>query len=192
MKFHYLFLIKKPAFRPASFLYATIPDEQQDAWIAAGPNYIFVKHGDAYTLKGNTLYQKLNNNLIRAGQDPITVPPVQVAFPYFEIENITAVIDSETPVAQIYLTGTSDYTGYTIMALACHPVNPGKRALQNLILELGPVTFDTDHIDLTATYPSFFADWITGKRVELGLYLISNTSGQATTWQTKQSLITSI
>ncbi len=164
---------------------------QQDAWIAAAPNFILFKHGEAYTLKGNTLYQRLNNNLIRAGQTTITEPPVPAAFPYIELNDINTYIDTEDEVniARLFNNGMIDMTGYTVIATATHPFPPGRRAVDNLVLEIGPVTWGGDYISPAAEYPAFFSDWVLGKRVQLGLYIINNTTGQATQQQSLQSII---
>lgn len=164
---------------------------QQDAWIAAAPNFVLFKHGDAYTLKGNTLYQRLNNNLIRAGQSTITLPPLQAAFPFVEISDIECYIseDDGTKFADLFTNPVIDITGFTAIALATHPFNPGKRAVDNLMLELGPASWGSGYMPISSDYPDFFTDWVDGKRVQLGFYLINNSTGQASNIQTMQSVI---
>lgn len=61
--------------------WGTLTEAQQNAWIIAAPSYVFFRNGEAYTLKGSTLYTHVNNVLINAGQDPIVLPAVPVAAP---------------------------------------------------------------------------------------------------------------
>lgn len=170
----------------------SLTEAQQDSWIKASKDFVFFKHGDAYTLAGNSLYQKLNNNLLRAGQAMISTAPLPGTFPDLSIANVTAVIDDGDPVATITTNQTIDLTGYTVICVGCHPVSAGKRSLSNLDIEIGICTWEDDHVIPSADFPEFFSDWVAGKRVELGLYLVNNTTGQATTTQTGQALIETI
>jgi hypothetical protein len=184
-------LAVRSRFSSLSTGWGSLTEEQQNAWIAAAPNFILFKHGEAYTLKGNTLYQRLNNNLLRAGQEAITLPPMPGTFPYVTASSIDCYIDEDTgeEFAALFTDPVVDITGFTAIGLATHPFNPGKRAVDNLMLELGPVTWAEGYIPFNADYEDFFADWVDGKRVQLGFYLINNSTGQASQVQTMQTVI---
>lgn len=163
---------------------------QQDAWIAAAPNFVFFKNGEAYTLKGNTLYQKINNNLLRAGSAAITLPPLPVAFPNVSIASID--VEHTTDVMHITFTGaTSTPAGFAVIAVATPCFKPGKRFVTGKLRELGSATITTsvaNILSLWSAYPGM-GTLVTGMRIELGFYLISTTTGQASQIQTMQTVV---
>ena len=47
--------------------WGALTEEQRQTWIAAAPFFPKVKNGDVVTVRGNTLYTELNNNLLWSG-----------------------------------------------------------------------------------------------------------------------------
>ncbi len=163
---------------------------QQDAWIAAAPNYVFFKNGDAYTLKGNTLYQKLNNNLLRAGQAAITLPPLPAAFPNISI--VSADAEHTTDVLHFTVAGaTTVPSGFTLMVVATPCFKPGKRFVTGKLRELGSTTLTSSVANILSIWSAYpgMGTLVTGMRIEVGFYIISNTTGQASQIQTMQTVV---
>lgn len=170
--------------------WGSLTETQQNSWIAAAPNFVFFKNGEAYTLKGNTLYQKLNNNLIRSGHSAITTAPLPAAFPNVTIASVSA--QHTTDVLTITFTGaTTTPSGFSVMAVASPCFPPGRRSVKNKIRVIGNVSISSSSaniLSLWSAYPGF-GSLVTGERIELGFYLINNTTGQASQIQTMQTII---
>lgn len=170
--------------------WGALTEAQQNSWIAAAPNFVFFDNGESYTLKGNTLYQKLNNNLLRAGNSVITTAPLPAAFPNVSIASITA--EHTTDVLSIAFTGaTSTPAGFSVIIVGTPCFPPGKRSVKNKLRELGEGTISSSAanvLSIWSAYPNM-GSLVTGQRIELGFYLINNTTGQASQIQTVQKVI---
>lgn len=170
--------------------WGSLTEAQQDAWIAAAPNFVFYRNGEAYTLKGNTLYQKINNNLLRAGNSVVTLPPTPVAFPNVTLSGLTA--EENVAVLSLAFTGaTSTPAGFSVMVVATPCFPPGRRSVKNKLRELGETTITTSAANILSLWTAYdgFGSLDAGQRVEAGFYLINNTTGQASKPQTLQVVI---
>lgn len=197
-----------------SQLWGALTHTQQDAWIAAAPNYLVTKDGVSTPLKGNTAFIRANTNLLIAEQEIITTPPAPIAFP--NIGNIggEAYYSLGGEIYQ-YDTGGdafTDATDFTIIGLGSPffpagisddtaPKIGGKRSIAGTIRELGIVSNDSGFIDLTTVWPVRFpnpaipAEVVAANfigSVVLGFKIISNTSGQASQNYTKRVMFSII
>ena len=167
-----------------------LTSSQQDAWVAAAPNYLVTKNGVSTPLKGNTAYIRANVNLSKAAQTLITVPVAPVAFPNIKIASAAAA--AGTPALSLTVTGaTTVPSGFTMMFVATPCFSPGKRSVANKLRLLGSHTLTSSVADLLSiweAYPGFGVP-VAGMRIEVGFYLVSNTTGQETTPQTIQIVV---
>lgn len=165
---------------------------KQDAWIAAAQNFVFFKNGDAYTLKGNTLYQKLNNNLLRAGQAAITLPPLPVAIPNIIVSFVEIYIFDDLILADGNTEGDDTMEGWTCIGLMTPGMPPGRRNLKNKIFENGPIPYESNAFyNILGGFgvPIGTNNWQEGSLVEMGCYFINNTTGQTTQKSTLQTIL---
>lgn len=162
----------------------------QDAWIAAAPNYLITKNGVSTPLKGNTAYIRANYNLTKAGQSQIHVPVAPVAFPNIKIASAAAA--AGTPALTLTVSGaTTVPSGFTLMIVATPCFSPGKRSVSNKIRLLGTTTLTSSVANILSiweAYPGYGAP-VAGMRIEVGFYLVSNTTGQETVPQTIQIVV---
>jgi hypothetical protein len=134
--------------------------------------------GDIRQPSGFNLYQKLNNNLSRAGVAALTVPPLPVA-----LAVITTGVLASVHAGAMTITFTVDpvLTGAVIEVKATPPMSPGVSFVKSQFRVLGLLPTITAHVaTITTIYNAKFgAPAVAGQVVYVKLAMISNVTGQA-------------
>ena len=86
--------------------YRNLDRSQISAWNSSGTNFPFTDiFGDVKHLSGQTLFVKLNANLLKVGKSQINVPPLPQSFPDLSISDETFEIDAQGDLAGSFKIG---------------------------------------------------------------------------------------
>lgn len=133
--------------------------------------------GDIKKPTGFNLYQMLNNNLVRIGVAPITIPPVPVSLPVITTGVLTAV-----HAGAIIVTFTADPdVAVTEVEVAATPaLSVGKSFVKSEFRRLGLMPAIVTHVTtLTTIYNAKFgAVGAAGKKIFVSMKQVSKTTGQ--------------
>lgn len=174
--------------------WGALTEAQQNSFIAAAPNFVFFDNGESYTLKGNTLYQQINNNLAIIGEEPITEAPLPAALPNLFITSVDAYYDEEGFHANVNTNEYPAVEGFAPVGIVTNGFPPGKRSVKNRLRNVGEQATGVNYIDLGGVFmfqEGFYVPAV-GSRLELGFYLISRSTGQASQIQTAQTIVIDI
>jgi hypothetical protein len=134
--------------------------------------------GSIQNPSGFNLFQRLNNNLTRAGVATITAPPLPVAIPVI----ITAVA-AQVHAGATTITFTTDpiLTASVIEVFATAPLSAGKSFVKSELRFIGLLPTITAHVStLTTLYATKFGGpGVAGQKVFFLLKQVSNVTGQA-------------
>ena len=134
--------------------------------------------GSIQNPSGFNLFQRLNNNLTRAGVATITAPPLPVAIPVI----ITAVA-SQVHAGATLITFTTDpiVTASVIEVFATAPLSSGKSFVKSELRFIGLMPTLAAHVaTLTTLYAAKFGGpGVAGQKVFFLLKQVSNVTGQA-------------
>lgn len=139
--------------------------------------------GDQYHLDGKAMFTKLNTNLLVAGQPMISQAVPFVEVPFVRIDSGQAVVDNGSwDALLVYTEPLTVPVGFTAVLAATEPLPATINFVKNRFRVLGTVVPDNGEIDLAISYGERFPvdpSTAVGKRIAFRLYLISNTTGQA-------------
>ena len=134
--------------------------------------------GSIQNPSGFNLFQRLNNNLSRAGVATITAPPLPVAIPVI----ITAVA-AQVHAGATTITFTTDpiVTASVIEVFATAPLSAGKSFVKSELRFIGLMPVLAAHVaTLTTLYATKFGGpGVAGQKVFFLLKQVSNVTGQA-------------
>jgi hypothetical protein len=161
---------------------------QQNAWIAATPNYqksdIF---SDMRSLSGLQLYQRLNNNLLSSGGTAITSPAPNKGVSQVTIGALT--YTSGTPA--LSLAYSANVPALTrVKVFATPPLSAGINFVKSqfrLISTLAPAAVSPTNI-LAAYTTKFGAVGAVGTKIFVGIVFVDQTSGLSSPMQTVSAI----
>lgn len=147
------------------------------AWNAASENWprnnVF---GQQYLQSGLNLYVGLNTNLLNANQTGITEPPAPVELPVLVFGAITNTTTTQT----VAFTPTPVPTGYSLIIAATAPVSAGRNFLKNRYRIISvQAAAAASPADTFSDYTAKFGTPVAGMRIGFKIYLINDTTGQA-------------
>jgi len=149
-------------------------------WTSAAPLYFSKKVlAVAHALKGNTLFQRVNNILTSLGQANVTSAPA-VGVPLY---TITAVAPAASAGGATFTANITEFAGQTavpvdawIKVYATRQVGAGRSSFgKSAYRYIGqfPATTVTDPLDIHADYVARFGAPATGNRIGLAFEVIS-------------------
>lgn len=154
-----------------------LTDAQRAAWNGAVSDFQSTDvFGDIRKPSGNTLYQKLNNNLLTVGASPIDEPPLPSEVGTITVSSITA--DNTLGTISVALSNAVP-ADTSVKLFATAPQSPGVNFVKSeyrLIDVLAPAA--TSPADITAAYEAKFGAFATGSKVFVKLVPVNETTGQ--------------
>lgn len=152
---------------------------QRNAWIAqAAFNPIIDIYGASKILSGQAFYTQVNRNLFVAGQTAISAPASPVAIPTWYITDVVADISSGFTIT---VNAATVPAGFTNVVAVTDQLTPGIGFAKNRFRVLGQFTATAGVITITTEYAARFGTLVAGNKIFVRVYLISNTTGQAST-----------
>lgn len=159
-----------------------LTEAQRLGWTALATQLKFTDiFGDAKTLTGNTMYVKLNANLIKIGNAEINTAPEPQEFPAFLVLSMVA---TQVAGALTVLTATMNATaipaGYALGIFATPPVGAGIAFVKNRFRFIGiSPALSAGVADIEAIYVTRFGTTApANSKIFVRVALISTSSGQ--------------
>lgn len=155
-----------------------LTESQRKAWRDATPDFQVIDiFGYPQKLAGNTLYVRLNQNLLNIGESSINVPPVPESIPDFFLDSMEAVA---SPAAITLTTSEATVpTGFSLAIYATGNIGPGVSYVKNRLKFIGTAEATASEADITDLWTDRFGEPIAGQKIIVRARLISTTTGQA-------------
>lgn len=156
-----------------------LTETQRQSWIDGAANFPYTDiYGFTKILSGQQLYVKLNNNLAQILQPAITTCPAPVAIPAIGLMSVVADDSANTVIVTTDLDPIP--LNYTLVILATPNVTPGKMFVKNLYRFTSILTGGAaGPFDISADYVPLFGDPVTGQKIFLRAFIVSEVTGQA-------------
>jgi hypothetical protein len=152
------------------------------SWIGAVGNF---KHtnifGDLKSPSGFNLYQRLNNNLLKAGQAVLSAAPNPVAVASVNIGALTCTVAGQ--VVSLVISAAVP-AGVTCVVRATAPLSQGINFVKSqlrIITTFAPA--QASPLVLTASYAAKFGAFVAGQKIFVSIEFVNNTTGQNTVQQ---------
>lgn len=161
--------------------YRGLTQSQRLSWINGAPNFPFTDiFGDVRYLSGQTLYVKLNTNLINAGQAAITTAPLPVGVPELAITGVAAAVTAgELTTLELGVSETTVPAGFAMAVYATPPTPASIQFVKNRYRFIGTATATLGSADILAAYIARFgAGAELGEQIHVRVALISTSTGQ--------------
>lgn len=160
-----------------------LTENQRDAWNAASANFPYQNRlGDAKTLSGFALHQKLNNNLATIGEPFITNPPQPQEVSAITTLKATPDINStpKTLVIEGTFTDPSSIAGKVVL-FATPNLSPGISNFNNEYRLIGTYTIPeiVNKQDVIDDYEELFGEPLDGSKIGFKAYVIESNTGQS-------------
>ena len=161
--------------------YRGLTAAQRQSWINGAQNYPFTDiFGDVRYLSGQTLFVKLNTNLINAGSAAIDSAPLPVGVPELAVESVTAEIT--TGALTTLSVGVSEATvpaGFALAVYATPPTPASIQFVKNRYRFIGVATVAAGDADILTAYTARFgAAANEDEQIHVRVALISTDTGQ--------------
>lgn len=166
-------------FTTVSQAWRGLTESQRDQWRTAVPNFsVSDIFGDSKQLSGSQLHQKLNLNLLNAGQSVITTPPVPAGADQVTIDSLAADNSSNTTILTM---GGAVPAGTSMMVFATPAVSPGKTFVKNLyrLIAVAPPAEATPYDFSTEYQAKFGAVGATGQKIGVRCVFVNNSTGES-------------
>lgn len=155
-----------------------LTESQRQGWIDAAANFpqtdIF---GNAKILSGSALYVKLNNNLMNAGEAPISDAPSPVAIPALNSVTLTA---AATPTVSLAFDPSPVPADFALMVFATGNVPPGRSFVKNLYRFITTVAAAaTTPANILTAYQAVHGNPVADQKISVRCFLVSTITGQA-------------
>lgn len=152
---------------------------QRNGWIAQAEFFPIIDiFGNSKILSGQALFVQVNRNLNTAGQSAITAAPTPGAIPAWFASTATSAPAGATLLNVNVATVPA---GWTAVVATSQQVTPGIGFAKNLFRVLGDFTATASVITLTTAFNARFGAPVAGNKIFFRTYIISNTTGQAST-----------
>ena len=165
----------------------SLTQNQRDSWTAAAPNFVgTIVFGNPTSPTGNNLYTRLNSVLASVGLSGISVPPVPVAVPNAELNNIVIAIGAGS--YDIYYTDPT--ASFTTQVWATAPKSAGVNNPSGSYRQIDAVTGGgTFPYDFGPSYEAKFGTPPVGTKVFIQLVNVHNASGQISGVSTGSTIV---
>lgn len=161
--------------------YRGITVAQRNSWINGAQNFPFTDiFGDVRHLSGQTLFVKLNSNLVNAGSATIEAAPLPIGIPELAVDAVTATLSAgELTALELDVSETTIPAGFALAVYATPPTPASIQFVKNRYRFLGVGTVAAGTADILALYSARFgAAANDGEQVHVRVALISTTTGQ--------------
>lgn len=161
--------------------YRGLTNAQRLSWINGAPNFPFTDiFGDVRYLSGQTLYVKLNTNLINAGESTIESAPLPVGIPELAVTGVTAeVTTGALTTLDLAVSAATVPAGFVMAVYATPPTPASIQFVKNRYRFIGIATVAASEADILAAYTARFGDAATiGEQIHVRVALISTDTGQ--------------
>lgn len=161
--------------------YRGLTAAQRNSWINGAANYPFTDiFGDIRYLSGQTLFVKLNTNLVNAGSASITSAPLPVGIPELAVDGVTATVAAgELTALSIDVSETTVPAGFALLVYATPPTPASIQFVKNRYRLVGVATVAAGAADLLTDYSARFgAAANEDEMIHVRVALCSTTTGQ--------------
>lgn len=161
--------------------YRGLTDAQRLSWINGAANYPFTDiFGDVRYLSGQTLFIKLNTNLINAGESVITTAPLPVGIPEMAVTGLTAEVTTGSLVTLDLDASAATVPNDFVLAVYATPPTPASiQFVKNRYRFIGLATVAAGEADILSMYIDRFGSSANeGEQIHVRAALISDTTGQ--------------
>lgn len=162
--------------------YRGITVAQRNSWINGAANFPFTDiFGDVRHLSGQTLFVKLNTNLLNAGSPVITAAPLPVGIPELVIEDVQATQAAGVLVSlEIALSALVVPAGFALAVYATPPTPASIQFVKNRYRLIGTAPVAAGVADVLTLYSDRFGTAANAdEQIHVRVALISTTTGQA-------------
>lgn len=161
--------------------YRGLTQSQRNSFINGAQNFPFTDiFGDVRYLSGQTLFVKLNTNLVNAGEATIDTAPLPVGVPEFAATSLAATTTAGALVTlELTTSETAVPAGFAMAVYATPPLSQSINFVKNRLRFLGVVDVVAGSADLTSAFTARFgAEVAPGERITVRIALISTDTGQ--------------
>lgn len=161
--------------------YRELTPAQRNSWINGAVNFPFTDiFGDVRYLSGQTLFVKLNTNLVNAGGASIDSAPLPVGIPELLVQSVTATVTAGALTAlTAAVSETTVPAGFALAVYATPPTVASIQFVKNRYRFIGVGTVAAGSANLLALYSARFGTAANeGEQVHVRVALISTTTGQ--------------
>lgn len=160
--------------------YRNLDRSQISAWNSSGVNFPFTDiFGDVKHLSGQTLFVKLNANLLKVGKSQISVPPLPQSFPDLAISDEDFNINAQGELAGSFKIGDATVpTGMSLVVYATAGVSPSIQFVKNRFRFLGTFSATASLVDVSAKFTERFGAPLVGENVHLRIAYVNEATGQ--------------
>ena len=155
-----------------------LSQSQRQSWIDAAPNFPFSDiFGNSKILSGSTLFQKLNNNLLQAGESGLLVAPSPADIITVSLESLTAAAGA--PALSLAFTPTPVPAGFDLVIEATGNVPPGISFVKNKFRRLGiiePAATSPDN--LLSLWTAVHGTLVAGQQIFVRVKVLNIATGQ--------------
>lgn len=150
------------------------------AWNGSGVNFPFTDiFGDVKHLSGQTLFVKLNSNLLKVGQSQIDTPPMPAGFPDLAISDGIFDVDAQGDLTGSFKIGDATVpSGMSLVVYATPGVSKSVQFVKNRFRFLGTFAATANLVDLSTAYTDRFGVPLEDEEVHLKVAYVNNATGQ--------------
>jgi hypothetical protein len=170
-------LLQRSRLQGQSVAWRGLTASQRTSWISAVKGFqktnIF---GDLKTPSGFNLYQRLNNNLLKAAQAAITTAPNPGTVLAVNIGALTCTVAGLVVSLAI---SAAVPAGTTVVVRATAPLSAGINFVKSqlrIITTFAPA--QASPLVLTASYATKFGAFVAGQKIFVSIEFVNNTTGQ--------------
>lgn len=168
----------------------SLSEAQRGAWNAAVSQWTTTDvFGDVQTPTGNTLFSRLNLNIVNAGGSAIQSPPSPQGAE--ALTNLTLAADSAGPgVFEVGYAPTDVPTGHALVIEATPSLSPGLYNVNNRFRQIAVLDAGTSsEEDIIAQYQAKFGSLIQGQKVHVRAKLVRLATGEVSQSLTATSIV---
>jgi hypothetical protein len=156
-----------------------LTEAERQGWVSAGASFPFTDiFGNSKQLSGSALYSKLNNNLLHAGEAPISAAPSPVAIP--DLGGITITAAEAVPALSMVMATTPVPAGFSLMVFATPNIGAGRSFVKNQFRFISAVAAAAaSPVNLLAAYQAVFGNPVAGQKIFVKAFYVSTVTGQA-------------
>lgn len=150
------------------------------AWNNSGVDFPFTDiFGDVKHLSGQTLYVKLNANLLKVGKPKITTPPMPEGFPPLEIASVVAGVKLNGDTSVSFAIGDDTVPeGMSLVVYSTDSLSKSISFVKNRFRFLGSFVAQTKDVDISDAFVARFGGAVVGNLVHLRVAYVNNATGQ--------------
>lgn len=158
-----------------------LTEAQRLGWKALAQELPFTDiFGDSKILAANSLYCKLNGNLVKATYAPISEAPLKVSVPGFSNLELTATMTAGV-LSGLDVTFDNSAAGadFAVIAYATPAISPGRSFVKNQFRFIGTYSGSSSiTIDLFDEYVARFGTPASGQKIFVNIAYMSGLTGQ--------------